>query len=224
VQSIYERELGDDFDALHPKIQERFGFTSEDTVACIGEGTMEIVRNGGLLTLPFLYAGTIHNVMFPEEGTAVPFTVSNYAYEDEYGRETVTWIREFETPRYRRFDARMIYSEHRDRIVDYLGTREHLAVDIDIGVHGETDGITIETGAQRLYAFGLGLPFPRLLTGEATVHEWYDDSEDRYRIAVHVDNALVGTLFEYRGHFAVDWVDCETPPDVARPKYTRKRD
>lgn len=28
----------------------------------------------------------------------------------------------------------MIFSERRDKVVDYLGTHQHLAVDIDLGV------------------------------------------------------------------------------------------
>jgi hypothetical protein len=51
------------------------------------------------------------------------------------GRETVTWVRTFEFgARRRRFDATMIYSEERKKVVDYLGTHQHLAVDIDLSV------------------------------------------------------------------------------------------
>ena len=38
MPSIYERALGTDFRRLHPKIQERFGFSSRDGVAAIGRG------------------------------------------------------------------------------------------------------------------------------------------------------------------------------------------
>lgn len=222
MRSIYERALGEEFERLHPKVQRRFGFDSDDGVASIGTGTMEVVRNGGWYTLPFLYAGLVHNIMFPEEGTAVPFAIHNYAYTDDYGRETVTWVREFELPRRRRFDATMIYSEERDRIVDYLGSRQHLAVDIDVTVDEDTGGVTIETGRQRLYGLGAGVGFPRTFTGEATVREWFDEDEERFRIHVAVENPLVGTLFEYRGSFTVEWVDCETPPEFVQPSVTRR--
>jgi len=217
VNSIYERALGDAFNDLHPKVQERFGFTSEDGVACIGRGTMEYVRNGGLHVLPFLLFGTTHNTMFPEQNTAVPFTIRNYAYEDELGRETVTWLRTFEMPRRRCFDAAMIYSEERNRIVDYLGTHHHLAVDIDLSV-SDRGGVEITTGAQRLYLGGVGTPLPRALSAQATVHEWYDDGEDCYRISVGVTNPVVGLVFEYTGSFEVEWIDCETVPESARPR------
>jgi len=216
VRSIYERELGDDFERLHPKIQRRFGVTSEDDVAAIGRGTMEYVRNGGLLVYPFLLVGSTHETMFPEENTAVPFEIRNYAYEDAYGRETVTWLRTFRMPKERHFDAAMIYSEERDRIVDYLGTRHHLAVDIHLSVSDE-GGVRVRSGDQRLYAFGRGVDVPMALSARADVHEWYDDDAETFRIGVEVRNDIVGLVFEYAGSFDVEWVDCETAPPEVRP-------
>ena len=216
MTSIYQRALGPEFEELHPKIQERFGFTSDDDVACIGRGTMDYVRNGGLHLYPFLRFGATHNTMFPEENTAVPFTIRNYAYEDAYGRETVSWLRTFDMPRRRCFDAAMIYSETRDRIVDYLGTHHHLAVDIDLSV-SDRGGIAISTGAQRLYAFDDGVPFPQVLSAQANVHEWYDDEHEQFRISVEVTNPIAGLVFEYSGAFEVEWVDCETVPEGVRP-------
>src|SRR5437879_2648781 len=122
------------FSRLHPQIQKRFGFSSADGIAAIGRGVMEHVWHGGFYTLPFLYVGTWRRIMFPESARNVPFTIENYAYQDSLGRETVTWLRTFQTRRIRRFDAYMIYSQHRSRIVDYLGTHQHLAVDLDLSV------------------------------------------------------------------------------------------
>lgn len=216
MTSIYERALGDAFDDLHPEVRERFGFTSDDGVACIGRGTMDYVRNGGPHVYPFLLVGRTHDTTFPEEGTDVPFEIRNYAYEDAYGRETVTWLRTFHLPPERRFDAAMVYSEDRDRVVDYLGRTHHLAVDVHLSV-SDRGGVEIRTGAQRLYAFGLGVPFPLLLSARAEVHEWYDDAADRYRIEVAVRNPVAGLVFEYAGGFEAEWVDCETVPDDVRP-------
>ena len=44
----------------------------------------------------------------------------------------------------------MIYSEARGCIVDYLGSHEHLAVDIDLSVD-EEGGLRLRSGAQRFY-------------------------------------------------------------------------
>src|ERR1700733_2377445 len=154
MKSIYEQALGEKFKLLHPRIQERFGFSSRDNLACIGTGTMDELWHGKAYTLPFLYLGSVRRIMFPERGRSVQFTIRNYAYVDEYGRETVTWIRNFATRKPRRFDAYMIFSQQRGRIVDYLGTHQHLAVDIDLSVD-ERGGLRLRSGAQR-FLRGLG--------------------------------------------------------------------
>ena len=82
MPSIYERALGSDFEKLHPKIQQRFGFGSEDGVAAIGSGVMEEIWRGRIYTVPFLYLGAWRRIMFPETGRDIPFTIENYAYRD----------------------------------------------------------------------------------------------------------------------------------------------
>lgn len=76
--------------------------------------------------------------MFPEYGLNIPFTIQNYAYVDRFSRETVTWVRTFQTRKTRRFGATMIYSRQRGRIVGYLGTHHHLTVDIHLSVDVQT--------------------------------------------------------------------------------------
>jgi hypothetical protein len=148
--SIYEKALGSEFKKLHPQIQRRFGLTAKGGLAAVGTGRMEQLWHGKAYTLPFLYIGTWRSIMFPEQGKDVPFTIENYAYHDELGRETVTWVRTFETTRRRRFDAYMIWSEERGCIVDYLGTHQHLAVDLQISV-SENGGLRLRSGEQRFY-------------------------------------------------------------------------
>jgi hypothetical protein len=187
MTSIYRRALGPDFDRLHPQVQCRFGFSSADRVAAIGAGVMERVWHGAAYTLPFLYLGAWRRIMFPEQGRDVPFTIQNYAFRDAFGRETVTWLRTFETRRRRRFDAYMIYSERRRRIVDYLGTHQHLAVDLDLSVD-ERGGLRLRSGAQRFFEGPVGFSFPLLFSGVAEVCEWYDEATERFRIEVTVRN------------------------------------
>jgi len=210
MTSIYQQALGADFDRLHPQIQRRFGFSSADGVASIGRGVMDEVWKGRFFTTPFLYVGTWRRIMFPETGRGIPFTIENYAFVDEFGRETVSWIRTFESQRTRRFDAYMIHSEARGGIVDYLGSHEHLAVDIDLVVDAQ-GGLRLRSGAQRFYEGRLGFRFPPLFSGTADVHEWYDDATGRFRIEVDVHNRVWGRLFGYRGSFDVEWL--EVGPD-----------
>lgn len=206
MRSIYEKAMNAEFARLHPKIQERFGFSSKDKVASIGRGIMEEIDYGRFYTLPFLYIGTWRNIMFPQRGKNIPFTIENYAYTDSYGRETVTWIRKYQFPgRVRRFDATMIYSEQRKMIVDYLGTHQHLAVDIDISV-ADNGGLRLRSGEQRFYEKLIGFRFPMLFSGYAEVCEWYDDKTEKFRIAVEVRNKIWGKLFSYRGYFDVEYI------------------
>jgi hypothetical protein len=204
MSSIYQRALGAEFARLHPRLQERFGFGSADGVASIGRGVMEEIWTGGWFTDPFLRVGACRHIMFPETGRDVPFTVENYAFVDRFGRETVSWVRTFAAPRRaRRFDAYMVYSESRQRIVDYLGSHEHLAVDIDLSVDDD-GGLRLRSGAQRFYEGPLGFGFPMLFSGVADVSEWYDDAAGCFRIVVDVRNPVWGPLFGYRGRFEVE--------------------
>jgi len=218
MKSIYHRALGSDFARLHPKIQERFGFSSGDRMASIGTGVMEEVWLGKPYTLPFLWLGAWRNIMFPQSGRNVPFTIENYAYRDGFGRETVTWVRKYFFPeRLRRFDATMIYSQSRNRVVDYLGTHQHLAVDIELSV-ADNGGLRLRSGQQRFYEGLIGFRFPMLFSGLAEVCEWYDDRIGKFRISVEVANRAWGRLFGYRGAFNAEFlaVDSVTgiPGDV----------
>jgi hypothetical protein len=224
MKSIYERALGSDFARLHPEIQRRFGFSSRDKLASIGTGVMEEIWHGPLYTMPFLYVGSWRRIMFPESGRNIPFQIENYSYVDPLGRETVTWIRTFHTKRPRRFDAYMIYSEQRQCVVDYLGTHQHLAVDIDLKVDAN-GGLRLRSGAQRFYEGPLGFSFPMLFSGVADVCEWYDDQIQRFRIEVVVQNRAWGRLFGYKGNFQVEWrsVDASVPETVL-PRRTEARE
>lgn len=224
MKSIYERALGADFNRLHSEIQQRFALASTCGRAAIGRGTMDEVWRGRFYTLPFLYVGTWRNIMFPERGHGVPFEIENWAYRDGFGRETVTWLRTFHTDRPRRFDAYMIYSELRGRIVDYLGTHQHLAVDIDLSVD-ERGGLHLRSGEQRFYEGRLAFRFPLFFSGVADVCEWFDDSTRRYQIQVSVINRIWGPLFGYRGSFDVEWIEAPAgPPEHVRPKREELRE
>ncbi len=219
MKSIYEHVLGSDFYRLHPEIQRRFGFSSKDHLASIGRGIMHEVWYGAPYTLPFLYIGTWRRIMFPERGKNIPFTIQNYAFVDPFGRETVTWVRTFELGKVRRFDAYMIYSQQRNCIVDYMGSHEHLAVDLELSVD-ERGGLRIRSGAQRFYEGLINFRFPLLFSGIADVCEWYDDVTDKFNIEVNVHNRVWGKLFGYHGSFDVEWCETsEVPTDILPLRY-----
>jgi hypothetical protein len=92
----------------------------------------------------------------------------------------------------------MVYSDTRLKIVDYLGSHEHLAVDIQLSVDSE-GGLRLRSGAQRFYEGVIGFSVPMLFSGIADVREWYDDNAQCFRIVVDVHNRVWGPLFGYRG-------------------------
>lgn len=222
--SIYATVLGDDFQRLHPKIQERFGFNSKSHKRAIGRGILDRVWHGKFYTLPFLMVGTWRNIMFPEQGENVPFTIENWAYVDTLGRETVTELRTFEVGRGRRFDAYMVRDPNRNQVIDYMGTHQHLAVDLHLSV-AENGGLRIESGEQRFYEGRIAFKFPMFFSGKAYVYVWFDDSIGRYRIEVEVKNKVWGTLFGFVGTFDVEWeeVDPSDIPKEIMPKRVEMR-
>jgi hypothetical protein len=217
MTSIYEDVLGDDFARLHPRMQRRFGFSSADEVCHLGSGVMTEVWRGPWWTVPFLLLGSTRRVLFPSRGTDVPFTISNYAYVDGFGRETVTWSRRFRMKRrIRAFDATMIHSKRRGGIIDYLGTHQHLAVDIACRVD-DGGGLCLTSGDYRFYEGPVAFRFPHLFTGVAQVREWWSETEQRFHIEVRVENRVFGPLFGYRGSFTVNERPCsagDIPLDV----------
>ncbi|SFD84121.1 protein of unknown function [Paenibacillus catalpae] len=216
TRSIYEQVLGAQFENLHPRIQERFGFSSKDHVASIGQGVMDRIWFAKWAALP-LAVGASRHIMFPQGGRSIPFTIENYAYQDGHGRETVTWIRKFQFKRaVRHFDATMIYSTERERIVDYLGNKQHLAVDLDITA-ASNGGIRIRSGDQRFYEGLIQFTCPPQLTGTADVMEWYDEDMKKYRINVLVTNPVFGTVFHYEGSFEAQLIPLKHIPVDAMP-------
>ncbi|HEV2087197.1 MAG TPA: DUF4166 domain-containing protein [Cryptosporangiaceae bacterium] len=216
MTSIFEKALGADFARLHPMLQRRFGFSSADGIACIGRGTMTDISRGPWWTLPFLRLGSWRNILFPESGRDVPFTIENYAYVDGFGRETVTFVRTFELAptRRRRFDATMVYDPERGGLVDYLGTHQHLAVDLEMSV-GSGGELLLRSRGQRFYEGPLGFPFPLLLSGVADLTEAYDDERGLYTIDVRVTHRRRRHLFGYRGEFTCEFP--EVPPGGVPP-------
>lgn len=185
----------------------------------IGRGYMDRIWNAGIHTLPFLYIGTIRHIMFPETGTNIPFTIENYAYLDSFGRETVSWIRQFHFKnKIRHFDATMVHSNKRAKIIDYLGTHQHLAVDIDMKVN--IDGsLTIHSSHQRFYEGAIGFRFPGFFSGDATVNESYDEKTNQFNISVRVSNNTFGNIFGYNGYFKAEFckIDPGKIPAYAKP-------
>jgi hypothetical protein len=221
--SIFARAMGDDFERLHPMLQKRFGVGLDAGYACVGRGTMTRIRRGPWWTVPFLQFGRLRNILVAEVGENVPFTVENYPYRDPFGRETVTFVREYRTrpagpPA--RFDATMILRE--GAIVDYLGTHQHLPVDLDLSV--DPDGsLRLRSGPQRFHEGPVSFRFPMIASGFAELVESYDDAARCFRIRLEVSNRLFGFLFGYEGTFTCEFPAATDAPARLKPRRHERR-
>lgn len=226
ARSMFAVAMGDDFDRLHPMLRKRFGVSLAGGYACVGRGVMARIRRGPWWTVPFMHIGRIRNILAPFPGEHVPFTVENYPYLDPFGRETVTFVRTFAYParpgRPGRFDATMILGKQ-GRIVDYLGTHQHLAVDLELTA--EPDGsLRLRSDAQRFYAGPLAFRFPMLFSGRADLHESFDESAGEYVIRLEVRNRAFGLLFGYEGRFSCEFPAMGTAPGHVLPVAHERRE
>ncbi|HEY9310465.1 MAG TPA: DUF4166 domain-containing protein [Microbacterium sp.] len=216
MTSIFERALGDDFGRLHPMMKRRFGVGLDSAEACVGRGVMTTIRRGPWWTIPFLQVGRLRNILIPDIGADVPFVIENYPYRDPLGRETVTFVREYRIGAHRRrFDATMILDQ--DRIVDYLGTHQHLAVDLQLSVD-QDGGLLLTSGAQRFYEGPIGFRFPMIFSGRARLREYFDDADQRFHVDLEVHNRWFGFLFGYRGSFECEWMPATDAPERLKPR------
>jgi hypothetical protein len=216
MTSIFERALGEEFARLSPMMQKRFGVGLDAGYACVGTGTMSRIRRGPWWVVPFLYIGKLRNILIPDVGANVPFKIENFPYLDPFGRETVTFVREYQVRRKSsRFDATMILSK--GRVLDYLGTHQHLAVDLDLRV--EADGsLSLTSDSQRFYEGRfVAFRFPMLFSGRAELHEQFDEEADIYRIKMEVRNRLFGFLFGYEGEFTCEFPAANDAPARLKP-------
>ncbi|AIS00599.1 DUF4166 domain-containing protein [Streptomyces glaucescens] len=207
MSSIFRTAMGPDFDRLHPELKRRFSVGLASGEACTGRGVMSRIWHGGAFVKPFLALGATRNILVPRTGRDVPFTIENVPYTDTFGRETVSFVRTFRLPgRPRRFDAQMVLSPKGDRVLDYLGTHQHLASELHLSA--EPDGsLLIRSGEHRFREGPVDVRVPGPIGATAEVRESFDDATGRFRIRVRVVSERFGPLFGYEGGFTATYTD-----------------
>lgn len=198
--SLIARRLGADFQRLHPASRERHGLSPGSGVHSVGIGSMDRVWHSTKLFAPFLWLGSLRNIMFTESGEDVPFRIECWSYRDLLGRETLSLNRSFEFERTRRFDEYVVETDPRAALRIYVGSHQHLSARIDASVT-ERGGVLFTTGAQRLHTRAFSMRFPLLLSATARVEEWFDDDIGRFRIDARVRNRVLGDVFGCTGSF-----------------------
>ena len=215
MTSIFAQAMGAGLHRLHPMLRKRFGVGLQAGYACVGTGVMTSIRRGPWWTLPFLYIGRTRNILVAHTGRDVPFVIKNYPYLDPYGRETITFVREYRIRRRpSRFDATMIVDD--GRLIDYLGTHQHLAVDLDLQVTDD-GSLLLRTQGPAFLRGAVGFRFPPVFSGQATLHESYDDAAGVYRVRLEVSNRVFGFLFGYEGYFQCEFVPATDAPADLKP-------
>ncbi|RWZ58848.1 DUF4166 domain-containing protein [Halobacillus fulvus] len=193
MQSIFHRALGNDFHKLHPELQKKYGLTSKQNLMALGQGRMIEIRDANPIVRPFLQIGIRDHLVFGERGKNVPFTLENYFYKGDGGEETFSWVRRFFFPySIRGFDSVMKYDEKKRKIIDEIGKSGILQIELDIHVTPE-GGLFMESN-QMTYKGKIPLPGP-----QTSVYEHYDEEAKAYRVHVHVDHPVFGTVMMYEG-------------------------
>ncbi len=214
MAGVYELALGDATEALHPKVRDRYSVSPDDDSLGVGRGEMHVSR--GTHVLPVLSLLARANLLFPETGRDVPFTVETVAYRTAGGHPAMTTRREFDFPRRRRrFDSVTVYDERRDRLFDFLGRGGRLVTELHPRV--DAGALVVEGGDSWLRR---GTEFTRIpgpLAASVTVRDRYDDPGERYHVDALVENALAGHVLTYRGTFTQERQTIDSVPASLRP-------
>lgn len=214
MTGVYEHALGAEADELHPKVRNRYSIGPADDTVCIGRGRMDISR--GTHVLPALYAMTARNLLFPEAGRDVSFTVKTAGFQDEAGHEVLATIREFTFERkHRRFDSLTVWDADNERLLDFLGTDGLLVSELH--PHVEAGTLVVKAGRQWLRLGDQYVPMYGPLAVDVEVRDRYDDADERYHVTAIIENTLAGHVLSYRGTFTQEIDDLETVPSDMRP-------
>ena len=184
--SPWQRALGDDFALLHPRLHAYFSAIPPGRVGR-GAGSFDRVGTPRRWAWPALRVLQRRHILFPVWERDVAFTVENRAEHSG-----VSAIRTFRLPG---GDRTMV-----DRVsFDAAGLIDRLG---DGGVLGARLAASVIDGELRLVSTSarwgrIRIPFaPRV-----HLTERFDDAAGRQHVALILESALFGRLYEYSGYF-----------------------
>jgi hypothetical protein len=188
-------------EALSPRLREHF-LQPPGTRRYRGVMRRVWLRGGwqGLLCRPMLWLAGRSNKLFGQTGIDVPFEMEHTVAALPDGRATMTFERVLHFPHgTRRFSALWVFDPERGAIVDRLGRRGHLEVELHPQV--EDGAMLVRSGRQWFCLGPLRLPRPAWLCGHAEVREW-EAADGTLEVRVTIRNPLLGAFFGYEGSFA----------------------
>ncbi len=202
MTSLFEREVGETWDTLHPRVRERYGIETSEGREAIGVGQMAKLGHSRR-AIPALWAGPIDDTLFPESGTDVPFRILTSPFLDSNGNEALILDRRFETDPPRRFVDTLRWNPNRGCLTDLYGHRGLIAADLHITAdHG---ALVLSIGTQWLRLGDRYVELPELCSINGRLCDWYDDERGRFRVAADITNPLVGQVIGYEGSFETEY-------------------
>ena len=193
-ESVYQQVLQGEWSDLDPRLRTYFGPTPAGTIG-VGRGIYDIAGSRVRVLRPVFALTARSQILFPEVGRDVPFTVVNAPQPDG----SLIATRTFAFPhrvRVMRDALRVIDG----RLIERIGTGGLLELTLDV---------LVDQGGMRLVSRGLSLrmgpltvPLPPF--AQVTVDERADG--DRQRVDVRVRCPLVGEIFRYAGTFTYEHV------------------
>jgi len=224
--SAYKQQMGDDYFKLHPEIQKRFDFSTENNIAFIGKGVMDKIWLGNRVAVFLLKLLSKSNILFPKVGENIKYEVYNYPYKDSYGREVHSLNRIFFFPKEeQRFDGTALYSEKHKQIIEYLGLEQKFF--FKMGLSAEKNGaIKFVSEKQYTFIFGKKIQIPSFLRGDIELLEWFDENDKKFYLDLKVKTKLFGPLFGFTGWFTGEYLNFKDQelPERFKPKFEEKRE
>ena len=191
-RSVYQRVLGEKFAELDPRLQTYFGPIPAGHVGR-GTGVYRIAGSRLRVLRPVLWLMARRNVLFPEFGREVPFSVVNVPGPDG----TLSATRTFRFPRGIRImeDTMAVVDGH---LVDRLGKRRGFEVVIELAV--VSGGLRMTSTRLAVRFCGIRLPLPPVAT--MTLDERTDPVDTaRQRVDVRITAPVLREIFRYSGEF-----------------------
>lgn len=202
MPSPYEVVLGSDSRGLHPRLSAYFAEIPVGSVGR-GQGVFDTVGTPRRWLWPVLALLERPGIAFAVWQHDVPFEVENRPARD--GDSTVRATRTFHLEGGTRTMVDAITAENRGsggawRLVDHLGSSRRLEAELSARVHERSlelvsTALLVRVGRRRIRI----LP---ALAPRVTLTERFDDDVDRQHVSIVLTMPLVGTIYEYSGHFA----------------------
>jgi len=191
-RSVYQRALGPEFASLDTHLQRYFGPIPPGWEGA-GSGRYDVAGSRFRFLRPILAMMASRNVLFPELGHDVPFTVTNLPGSDGSLRASRTF--EF---RHRTRVMEDSMTVRGGRLVDRLGKRGGLEVTIRLAV--VAGGLRMTSTRLALRARRVRIPLPPIVT--MRLDERTDSADpSRQRVDVRIRAAGMGEVFRYAGTF-----------------------